>query len=465
MKDITDIKKIIDISLEKIDISKEMKLKLIKAAKTSKKAKYIKLSFASAPIIAVVLAFLIIFTNLFPISWRLTLQGNNLMFGITSHKVKAAESDDVFINSTADFSIDLFKHSYTQGKNSFISPLSVYLALGMTANGADGNTLKEFEAQLGRQNLNITGLNSYYKNLYNRLTNTQQGKLNIANSIWYRNDKSLNVKKSFLQTNADYYNASAYKADFTNPNTVSDINSWVNDNTGKEINKIIDKINPNTIMYLINALYFKDTWKTPFDSDNDIHDQTFELIDGTKKDTDFMTSTEECFYDADAKGFIKPYKNSKYSFVAILPNEKINIYDYVSSLSGKNFISLIKNKMPQDFNIALPRFSTEYSVDLVEPLKQMGLKDCFNEKAADFSKMANSSGENIFIGDILHKAFINVDHQGTEAAAVTKVEIMRLGGGSPFYTVYLNRPFIYAIVDNETYLPIFMGIMMDPTDK
>lgn len=461
MRNINDFKKIIDVNLEKIDMPQRMKLKLIKAVKTSRKAKYIKFGFAGAPIIAATLAFLILFTNSSSVSLKLTLHSSNLMFGITSHKVKAAKSDDAFINSTADFSIDLFKHSYTQGKNSLVSPLSVYLALGMTANGADGNTLKEFETQLGRQNLNINSLNSYYRNLYDRFTNTEEGKLNIANSIWYRNDKNLNVKKSFLQANADYYNASAYKADFSSPQTTADINNWVRYYTDNKIDKIIDKTDANTLMYLINAIYFEDKWKDPFYTQADINGGTFELIDGTKKNMDYMRSEEKYFSDDKAKGFIKPYENNRFSFVAILPNEGINIYDYVSLLSGEDFIKLIRNKSKKFVSIALPKFSTEYKIDLVEPLKQMGLKACFNGKDADFSKMINSISGNVCIGAILHKTFISVDHEGTKAGAVTNVT---LKGGILDTELYLNRPFIYAIVDNETYLPIFIGIMMNPTE-
>lgn len=358
------------------------------------------------------------------------------------------------------FSIDLFKQSYTKGKNSLISPPSVYLSLGMTANGAGGNTLKEFENVLGKKDINIKELNSYYNTLYGQLTNTESSKVSIANSIWYRNDKSLNIKKDFIQTNADYYHAAAYKSDFSSNQTVNDINKWVKSNTSGNIDKVVDSIDENDDMYLINAIYFDDQWEKGY-SQEDVRKDNFELADGSIKKVDFMFSSESIYLEDDnAQGFIKPYKDGKYSFIALLPNPGENIDSYISSLSGDHFIKLIESKSKEHVGIAIPKFKSEYSVKLVEPLKQMGLHDCFTEENANFSRMGNSTGGNLYIGDIIHKTFISVDTQGTEAAAFSKEKVISKGAYPN--GVALDRPFVYAIIDNKTKLPLFIGTMMDP---
>jgi len=458
LRKLTNLRNIVDSNLEKLDMSQEAKSKLKSEVK---KRDFRKLSFVSIPFAAAILVFIIISTGLFSGDRTLKVFAENLMKEIKPQKVQTVELKNEFIDSTSDFSVDLFKQSYTKGKNSLVSPTSLYLALGMTANGAEGNTLKEFETLLGKPNINLMSLNSYYNTLSKRLTSVNSGKLSIANSIWYSQDKSLTVKRDFLQTNADYYNAAVYKADFKDTKTVKDINNWVKFNTGNKIDKIIDKIEDNSVMYLINAIYFQDQWKEVYKKE-DIRKDNFILTNGTKQSVDFMYSQENSYLKDDrSEGFIKPYKNGKYSFVALLPNENISIDNYISSLSGESFIKLLKNKSEEKVSAALPKFKAEDKIDLIEPLKKMGLKECFDPSKANFTKMGNSQGENIFVGKVIQKTFINVDEQGTKAAAVTEIE-MRATGMPISHSITLNRPFVYAIIDNETNLPVFIGTMMKP---
>lgn len=458
MKKLDDFKKIADVNLDKMDMSKESKLKLIT------KISFKKLSFIGIPAIAALIAFIMLSTFIFPNLKTKKVYASNLMQGISAKKIETSQLDKQFIFSTADFSLELFKSAYTKGKNSLVSPPSVYLALGMTANGADGNTLKDFERLLGNSTINIEDLNSYYYSLANKLTTVNSGKVSIANSIWYRQEEGLNVKKDFLQTNADYYNASAYKADFNSKKTVNDINNWVKTNTYNLIDKIIDEINPDTIMYLINTVYFQDKWEVPYTEIN-VHKGIFQLTDGTKTSVDFMASEEDGYIKNDmAEGFIKPYENGKYSFAALLPNEGVSIDSFISSLTGESFINLLINKSEDKVSADLPKFESEYKIALAEPLKKMGLKDCFQGGKANFTKMASGSPGDVYVGDVLHKTFIRVDINGTEAGAVTKVEMYK-GSMVLTHKITLNRPFLYAIVDNETKLPLFIGTMMNPEIK
>lgn len=250
--------------------------------------------------------------------------------------------------------------------------------------------------------------------------------------------------------------------------TVKDINSWVKFKTGNLIDKIIDKNDPDTVMYLISALYFEAEWQEKYE-DGDLKNGYFKLSDGKTVANVFMSSTEYQYIKDDmAQGFIKPYKSqeannsneaNKFSFVAILPNVGVDIDSYINSLTGDKFLSLIKNKLAEEVMTSLPKFKSEYSNSLVEPLKAMGLRDCFGG-TANFSKMVNSTYDNLSISDIKHKTFIQVDKIGTKAGAVALIEMRDKGGSRN--AVMLDRPFIYAIIDNKTSLPIFIGTMYNP---
>jgi len=395
MSKLINFKKIADANLEKLDLSNASKLRLKNEVKKSRMMSFKTLSFIGIPAVAALIAFILIFTGVFspsnilrvskkstrlnvPNTSIFEISAKNIMKGITPQTVWTKALSNNFIKSTADFSMDLFKEAYTKGKNSLISPPSVYLALGMTANGSDGNTLKQFETLLGKYGLNIKDLNPYYKSLSSELSTIDSGKLSIGNSIWYNENDNLEINGEFLQTNADYFNGAAFKADFNNPATVNDINSWVKLNTGNTIDKIIDKIDNNSILYLINTVLFDAQWKDTYPKVT-IFKDNFQLSNKTKESIDFMHSNEYWYLkDDQVEGFIKPYKNEKYSFVALLPKKNVNIDSYISSLSGESFITLLKNKSDKLVETALPKFKATYKINLVKPLKDMGLKDCFN---------------------------------------------------------------------------------------
>ncbi|HAN21538.1 MAG: serine protease [Clostridiales bacterium GWF2_36_10] len=387
------------------------------------------------------------------------VKADNLMKGISAKAVSGKVVDDKFINNTADFSIELFKKSIEEDKNSLISPLSVMLALSMTANGADNETLTQMQAVLGGD-ITIDELNEYLYTYVKNLSNEEKSKFKIANSIWFRDDEGrLTVEKDFLQKNADYYNAAAYKSAFDNQ-TLSDINNWVNKNTDGMIDKILDEIRDDAVMYLINAIVFDAEWKEIYNKDN-ISEGIFNSYDGSKRNVEFMVSEESKYLeDSKATGFIKPYVNDKYSFIAILPNEDVNINEYINSMSGENFLNLLKSSENIAVNATMPKFSYDYKVTMNDILKEMGMPIAFDAGSADFNKLGKSSRGNIFIGDVLHKTFISVDERGTKAGAVTKVE-MRDESYVETKNVKLDRPFVYAIIDNSTNLPIFIGMVMD----
>ena len=340
----------------------------------------------------------------------------DLMSGKIPSVVDSRKADDRFIKSQAEFGLSLFKKSIDDGKNSLISPLSVMLALAMTANGADGATLEEMENVLGGD-LTIDELNEYLHTYWSLLPSSEKAKLEIANSIWFRDDEyMIKVKEEFLQKNADYYGASIYKSPF-DESTVKDINGWVSEHTDGMINKIIGEIDPLTVMYLINAICFDAEWSSPY-SKYAIYEGNFYGLSGTTT-AELMRSEEHRYItDENAVGFIKYYTNG-YSFMAILPNEGMSLADYIDTLEGDDLVRLFKSAEYAKVNATLPKFKYEYSVTLNDMLKEMGINKAFS---GGFSNLGESALGELYINRVLHKTFIEVDNAGTRAAAVTAVE-------------------------------------------
>jgi serpin B len=365
---------------------------------------------------------------------------------------------DRYVSAVADFSFNLFKASRTTGANTLISPLSVQLALAMTANGADGQTLSQMEQVLGN-GLSQTELNQYWAGYRERLPNDLKTKLRVANSIWFRDEANrLTVEPDFLKTNADYYLADVFKAAF-DQQTLTDINTWVKNKTNGMIDSILEEISNDTEMYLINAVTFEGKWEKPYKK-SDVSEGTFTTVDGGKQSAKFMYSNEKTYLDdGRATGFIKPYHSNGYSFVALLPNVDVPIDDYIESLDAEQFFKTLQQAEATNVNAVMPKFSYDYEVELNEPLKALGMPDAFSGTQANFTKLGKSTLGNLYIGDALHKTFIAVDELGTKAGAATKVEIVP-ESAMQARLVKLDRPFVYAIIDNETKLPVFLGTVM-----
>ena len=288
--------------------------------------------------------------------------------------------------------------------------------------------------------------------------------MSLANSIWFKDDPNFAVEQSFLQTNADYYGAGAYKAAF-DEGTRNDINNWVKEHTDGMIPEIIDDIPDEAIMYLVNALAFDAKWADEYE-EHQIREGRFTMEDGTRQDVDMMHSEEYTYLEDDlATGFIKYYKDRKYAFVAMLPNEGVSVSQYVDSLTGEHLRELLNN--PQDLTVfaSIPKFETEYDIEMSEVLQEMGMTEAFDWRVADFSRLGtyNVDGMNICINRVLHKTFISVTEQGTRAGAATAVEMVAEGAMEivEFKEVALDRPFVYMLIDCETNLPFFIGTMMN----
>ena len=371
----------------------------------------------------------------------------------------AADLTDVSDAAVTDFAIRLFKESMADGENTLISPLSVLVALSMTANGADNETLSQMEAVLG---MPIDQLNTWISTYMANLPEEEKYKLSLANSIWFTDDERFTVNQDFLQTNADYYDADIYRAPFDD-DTCKDINKWVKDNTDGLIKNILDQIPKEAVMYLINALAFDAEWQDIY-FESQVREGEFTTENGEKRNVDMMYSEENKYLeDKHATGFIKYYKDRKYAFAALLPKEGTTVSEYIASLDGEHLNDLLTNAKSAFVNTSIPKFETEYDVEMSAVLSGMGMPDAFSGATADFSKLGHSTAGNIFINRVLHKTFISVDERGTKAGAATVVEMndeCALIIEDP-KQVFLDRPFVYMLIDCETNQPFFIGTMMD----
>lgn len=383
----------------------------------------------------------------------------DLLKDFVATEVTGKDADEKFKSGMLDFAVKLMQNTLDEDKkSSLISPLSVIVALGMTSNGAMGETREEFEKLFG---FSVDEANAYLYTLAHSLYSGDKAKVELANSIWFGKDGRVAVHDDFLQLNKSYYDAQAYEEDFFNQKTVDKINKWVSKHTDKMIDQIIDSIDPDTVMLLINALVFDALWSKPYENFQ-CQKGTFNAYDKSKNDATFMRSEETLIRTKNAVGFRKYYKNG-YEFVAMLPDS--DVFDYVNSLSGKELGKILSGKQNDYSRVAnayLPKFEYDYDVSLYKALESMGLKKAFSSSEADLSGIGSSPLGNLYIGDVLHKTHIEMTQAGTRAAAVTAVEILA-ESAEPKKTVdvKLDRPFVYYIVDCNTSLPMFMGVVTE----
>jgi len=390
-------------------------------------------------------------------------------------EVEIKQPDETFTRAHAAFMVNIFKNGLKKGENSLVSPLSVLTALAMTANGARGETHSEMRKILSC-GLEGDELNAYLAAYLEQIVNEESAKIEIANSIWFRENadarkaspdapQAFTPNKEFLQTNADIFGADIYAAPF-NKATVNEINNWVKEKTDGMIDGIIDELDPLAVMQIINALTFDAEWRTKYTKEDQISKGEFTAYGGRKRNVKFMFSEEKSYIQfSDAQGFIKPYKGGRFAFMALLPNEGVDIYDFIDGLNGEKLLHIIDNARERTVYAKMPKFGFEYEVSLVDALKAMGMETAFDAKLADFSGLGESVYGNIAIDNVLHKTYIEVGEQGTRAGAVTSVmpapasaEIVE----APV-RITLDRPFMFAIIDTQTRLPLFIGALTDPS--
>lgn len=370
------------------------------------------------------------------------------------------ESEKSVVSGISDFAFTLFKkvNSANIDKNVFISPFSVSLALSMTWNGANGKTFEDMRTTLGFQSLSVLEVNQAFKNIFPTLCSLDKNvEFKIANSVWCR--KGIIFEPDFLDALVNYYNAYAETLDFSSPNAKEVINKWVEENTKGKIQEIIKSIPNYAVMYIINALYFKGKWKYQFDKSKTT-DGDFLVNEEHYVRTKFMVQSGkyECFFDKEFNAIRLPYGKGDYAMVVLLPNTDIPIDDFISNLDRNKWENCVNNlKETEEVTLYIPRFKSEFEVNLNQILKSMGMEIAFSD-FADFSKLCKTVP--CQITDVVHKTYIEVNEEGTEAAAATSVEI---GYTSSKPSFYLTRPFVYVIYERNTGAILFVGKLLNPT--
>ncbi|NLO38589.1 MAG: serpin family protein [Ruminiclostridium sp.] len=362
--------------------------------------------------------------------------------------------NEAVITANREFSWNLFKKINTEDSsgNVFISPYSIANALTMALNGAEGNTRVEMEKALQVAGVTRDDLNRAYAAEANRLSKLDKKvTLQNANSIWLRD--SFQVKKDFIDRNKAYLGAEVQTLDFSDPSSVGVINNWVSDKTNRLIPSIISPpISTETIMYLINAIYFKGEWTTEFKQEN-TQEKDFYALDGKTDKVQMMFRGGKIDYlnNDELQAVRLPYGDEKVSMVVILPKKDLN--SWIDSMNGDKWKGILTGFNPvSDLQLQIPKFKMEYGIkELNGVLKELGMREAFSD-GADFSGIAN----NLFISQVLHKAVVDVNEQGTEAAAVTAV-VMQVTSFIEPVSFTADRPFFFAIVDNEQGNLLFMG--------
>lgn len=369
----------------------------------------------------------------------------------------------MLIEADNNFGFELFRkvvESEEDSKNIMISPLSISLALAMTYNGSDGTTKEAMEETLHLSGLSVDDINNSYKNLIEAMVSLDPKViLEIANSIWYRDD--FYVEQEFLNLNKTYFNAEVAALDFGAAESLYTINNWVAENTNNKIKKIIDQIDPFDVMFLINAIYFKGMWTYQFDPEM-TEDLPFHLQDGSVEDVPFMKMESDVmyYYDDLIEAIELPYGKGNYSMIIILPASGKTISDVLVQLTPESWESWLNNFYPrQGLEIHLPKFRFEYEKGLKEVLSALGMSIAFSPGEADFSKI--NSLFQLFISQVKHKTFIDVNEEGTEAAAVTAVTIS-LTSIQPPNIFEANQPFFFLIKENQSNAIIFSGKVAIP---
>lgn len=355
------------------------------------------------------------------------------------------------------FALSLLRSERAATEGVLISPVSVLNALGMVANGAGGDTLKQLETAAG---MSLNQLNDFLYTYRMSLPAAYKScAVSLANSAWIRED--FRVEDDFLRSCVNYYNAEIYRSAFDG-SLVTDLNRWVSQKTDGMIDRLLEQApDALTMLYLVNAACFDARWDTPYTKADLRTGLPFTAADGTQQTADYLTGTESIYLSGNnVTGFVKPYDGGKYAFVALLPDEGVTLADYLENLTGEHLYKLITDHRSADVQVSIPKFSAQSELELEEPLKDMGITDLFNVSAADLRSIGSApSGNNLYVFSVLHKTYLELDESGTRAAAATVVEA-GAGAAPPsedVKTVTLDRPFLYMIVDTHACVPLFMG--------
>ncbi|MDR1023453.1 MAG: serpin family protein [Prevotellaceae bacterium] len=355
------------------------------------------------------------------------------------------------------FALDVFKATYANSEetNVFVSPLSISMAFSMALNGAAGATFDEIADVLHAKSYAIDSINEHSRLLRSELTGVDPStQLSVANSIWYR--KGFPVKNTFLEVNRTSYAAEVSALDFSLPAAVTQINSWCAKQTNDKIKSILEEIPSEAMMYLINAVYFKGIWASKFDKSS-TREKSFYASDGKTNQVQMMRQTEYFSYASDEYGqYLElPYGNKAFSMIVLLPGENKTTEDIVERLDSDQWYRISDNMYEREVNLSLPRFKVECKYAMHKKiLPALGMSLPFTQ-FADFSRISDKP---LLISGVIHKTFVEVNEEGTEAAAVTSIGMDAASAGPDEQIDFVvNKPFVFVIHEKSSGVILFIG--------
>jgi len=377
-----------------------------------------------------------------------------------------SEKSAKIVAADNQFGFELFKKinaSLDEPKNTMISPLSVSLALAMVYNGTEGNTKAQMEEMLHKAGLTPDDINQSYKDLVEALiSHDPKVELSIANAIYYRN--SFSIKENFISTNQNYYQAEVKGLDFTKEmETLNTVNGWVNTHTKGKIDKIIEQVKPESIMYLLNAIYFNGEWTYRFDP-KQTYDMPFTKEDNTVVQVPTMQIENpfKYFSNADFELLEMPYGSGKYSMLLFLPQDGKTTDHLIAQLNPDNVNGWLQKMTEIEKEVFLPKFEFKFKNSLVDDLSALGMTDAFDDSKANLRGISEEA--QLVISEVMHKTYIKVDERGTEAAAVTGITIDVTSVG-PDESFRIDHPFVFAIREKDTQAILFIGKVMNPIQE
>ncbi|PNP95326.1 serine proteinase inhibitor [Hoylesella timonensis] len=370
--------------------------------------------------------------------------------------VKLTAAQQAQVENSNEFAWKFFKEvSKGEQQDVFVSPLSVTYALGMLANGAVGDTQKEILEGLEFRSGKVQDINSLCHQLMIESPKLDKStQLSMANAVVV--NKKIQLQPTFQSVVKKQYDALVASKDFGSPATLSFINQWASDHTQGMVPKILERINPDGVSYLLNALYFKGIWYRQFDKKH-TKKEAFTKADGTKSQVQMMHQKER-FFAAENDNYqtvVLPYGNGSYEMIVVLPREGKKLSDVLVAMNGKQWKDNLKNTYSSEVDLKLPRFTSVYNRELNDVLKLLGMNAMFDPSKANLTKMSAVSS---FVSMVLQKAKIEVDEEGSKAAAVTVVETLETAAPpSKPIMFHADRPFMYAIAEHSTGTIFFMG--------
>ena len=353
-----------------------------------------------------------------------------------------------------ELGLSLLRNIDAEGGSVLVSPISLARPLAVIAEGAEGSTLSQIYGVLG-----VTADGTLDTDL-EALAASWSGEddtFSIADSLWV--NETFEPSDEFIAASKEEFGAEVFDRAFDDA-TLAEINGWVDENTHGMIDEILEKIDPSYALYVIDACAFEGKWEVPY-GEGAVEEATFTAEDGSTSQVSMMWDEDYSGYLEDdlCTGFIKPYAGGKFAFIGLLPEEGATVEDLVGTIHGQQLAELVRMGSQGSARTGLPKFDGAYTMDLAGALKAMGMTDAFDQSKADFSGMlADPSQPSPWIGEVVQKTFVEVNEEGTKAAAATEVgfEVTSLAPESA-HEVVLDRPFVYLIVDAEANVPLFMG--------